>query len=158
GPDTDAAVDDLVPLLGDRSERIRREASAALGRLGPAAVGPLIAASGHDDAAVRARAVEALGHLPTPDERAARALVERARDRAPEVRAAAVRSLARLTLPDDVLVPILDESLRHEGPDVRLAAVDFLVARGALLARVMPELESLLKGDDDGAARNAAYL
>src|SRR5437762_2591977 len=60
GPGAEAAVDDLVPLLGDRSERIRREAAVALGRIGAASAGPLVAASTHDDAAIRARAVESL--------------------------------------------------------------------------------------------------
>ena len=63
GPDAAAAVPDLIGLLGDKSERIRREASVALGRIGTAAVGPLVAASGHDDPIIRAGAVEAIGHF-----------------------------------------------------------------------------------------------
>ena len=63
----EAAVPDLIPLLGDKNERIRREASLALGRIGTAAVEPLIAASAHKDVIIRAGAVESLGYLSAPD-------------------------------------------------------------------------------------------
>ena len=95
GPDAAAAVPDLVPLLGDKSERIRREASMALGKIGPAAVDPLIAASGRKEATIRAGAVEGLGHLAAPDDRAREAVLRCAHDAEPEVRAESVKSLAR---------------------------------------------------------------
>ena len=41
GPDAEAAIPDLVRLLGDKNERIGREASLALGRIGTAAVDAL---------------------------------------------------------------------------------------------------------------------
>ena len=69
GPDAGAAVPDLIPLLGDKSERIRREAARSLGQIGSAAVGPLIGAVSHKDVIIRARAVESLGYLPAPDDR-----------------------------------------------------------------------------------------
>ncbi len=67
GPDAAAAVPDLIPLLGDKSERIRREAALALGRIGTAAVEPLIAASAHKDAIVRASAMKGLETLSGAD-------------------------------------------------------------------------------------------
>ena len=158
GPDAGPAVPDLIPLLGDGSARVRREASRALGLIGPPAVEALIAASADRDVVVRSGAVEGLGTLPGPDDRASRALVESTHDAAPEVRAAAVRSLARLKLPDDVVVPIVRENLRHEDERVRLAVVKLLVERRALLPRMAPEFESLLTADREGVARHAAFL
>ncbi len=158
GPDAAAAVPDLIPLLGDKSERIRREASLTLGRIGPAALEPLIAASNSEDAAIRARAVEALGHLSAPDDRARQAVLRRAHDPAPEVRAESVRSLGRLHVSDDVLVPILAEDLRHADERVRLAVVELLVARRTLLPLLATEFEALLTAGDDGVARHAAFL
>src|SRR5262249_54514270 len=119
GPDAEAAVPDLIVLLGDKSERIRGEASLALGRIGTAAVEPLIAASAHTDVIVRAGAVESLGTRSFPDARALRAVLECARDAAPQVRTAAMKSLARFELPDNVALPILQENLRHEDENVR---------------------------------------
>lgn len=158
GPDAGAAIPDLVPLIGDKNERIRREASLALGRIGAAAVEPLIAASAQRDVTVRAGAVEGLGHLSAPEERVHRAVLDRARDPAPEVRAAAVRSLARFKLPDDAVLSSLKENLRHEDERVRLAVVDLLVGRRGLLPRMTSDLEPLLTAEDDGVSRHAAFL
>jgi HEAT repeat protein len=158
GPNAGAAVADLVPLLGDKSERIRQEATRALGRIGEAAVEPLIAASAHQDAGVRARAVESLGMSSTLSDGVRRAVLERSHDASPEVRAAATRSLARLALPDDVLLPVLKEDLKDEDEQVRLAAVNLLIARRALLLPLVPQLASLLTGKHDGVAHHAAFL
>ena len=54
GPDAEAAVPDLIALLGNKNERIRREVSLALGRIGTAAIEPLIAASKNNDILIRA--------------------------------------------------------------------------------------------------------
>ncbi len=61
-------------------------------------------------------------------------------------------------VPDDVLLPIVKENLRHEEEQVRLAAVNLLVERRALLARMTPDLESLLTAKNDGVSRHAAFL
>ena len=63
GPTRRAAVPDLIPLLGDKSERIREEASVALGRIGPAAVEPLITASADQDVNGSRGGGRGLGHL-----------------------------------------------------------------------------------------------
>ena len=46
----------------------------------------------------------------------------------------------------------------HEDERVRLAVVNLLVGRRALLARLAPELESLLTAKNDGVSRHAAFL
>ena len=85
GLDAGAAVPDLVPLLVDKSERIRQEASLALGKIGPMAVEPLIAAASSQDILGRSRAIEAMGHLPTPDDRVRRAVLDGSKDASPAV-------------------------------------------------------------------------
>ena len=98
GPDAETAAPDLILLLADKSERSRREASHSLGRIGTAALAPLIVAAAHKDVIIRAGAVESLGYLSAPDDEARRAVTECAHDAAPAVRAAAVKSLARISV------------------------------------------------------------
>ncbi|WP_435005072.1 HEAT repeat domain-containing protein [Tundrisphaera lichenicola] len=158
GFDAAPAVPDLFPLFGDESERVRRETSLALGAIGPAAIEPLLASSKDQDLIVREKAVEGLGFLSEPDDRARSALLELARDEHPEVRAAAIRSLARTTMPDEVLRPVLRENLEHEDDRVRLAVVGLLVGHRTLLPQMVPELETLLASPNEGIARHAAFL
>ncbi|APW61985.1 HEAT repeat domain-containing protein [Paludisphaera borealis] len=159
GADAAPAVPDLIPLLGDKSERIRLEAAHSLGTVGAAATDPLIAACSDKNIITRSRAVEALGWSSTPDDRVRRAVFDRARDDAPEVRAEAVRALARLKpADDDALLAVVKESLRSTDEPVRLAVVDLLVERRPLLAKLSPELQTLLTADHDGVARHAAFL
>ena len=158
GPDAAGAVPDLIPLLGDASDRIRREASRSLGLIGRSAIEPLVAASADGKVVVREGAAEALGILPASDERVGRAVLELARDKAPEVRAAAIRALSKLNLPDDRLMPIVLENIRDDDEQVRLAVVRLVVEGRTLLPRIGPELESLLAADRDGVAAHAAYL
>jgi HEAT repeat protein len=158
GPEASAAAPELVLLLGEKNERVRREAAQSLGRMGAAAVAPLVVAAGHKDALTRAGAVESLGYLSAPDDRARHVVVEGAHDSAPAVRAAAVRSLARMALADDVAMSVVNENIRHPDELVRLAVVGWLVERRSLLARMATELASLLTAKDDGVARHAAFL
>jgi HEAT repeat protein len=156
GPDAGSAIPDLLPLLGDKIDRIRMEASLALGRIG--AAGPLIAASEHQDPAIRAQAVEGLGHLPAPDGQVQSVVLKCATDVDARVRAAAVKSLTRLPSSDEARLSVLGERLRDGDEQVRLAAVDGLVERPMILARLGSELESLLTAEDDQVARHAAFL
>ncbi len=158
GPDAEAAAPDLILLLADKSERSRREASRSLGRIGTAALATLIGASKHKDVIIRSGAIEGLGYLSSPDERARRAVTDGAHDAAPAVRAAAVKSLAKMALPDDALLPILSVNVRDEDEQVRLAVVNLLVDRRAVLSRMAPELEALLTAQNDGVSRHAAFL
>ena len=159
GPDAGAAVPDLVPLLGDKGERIRLEAARALGKIGPAAIEPLIVAASSQDTTIRARAIEALGHLEAPDERARQAVLDgSSKDAAPSVRAEAVRSLARFRIPDDAAILVLKGKVRDEDEGVRLAAVDWLVGRPDLLPPLATELQSLLTADNPEVSRHAAFL
>ena len=77
GSDAEAAIPELISLLSDKSERVRSEASLALGKIGPQAIGPLVDASTQQNATVRAKAVEALGTSSAPDERVRMAVLER---------------------------------------------------------------------------------
>jgi HEAT repeat protein len=158
GADARAAVPDLIGLLGDKNERMRSEISLALGHIGPASVEPLIAACGHNDAFIRAGAVESLGYLVEPNLNVKHVALERAHDGSPVVRASAVKALAKLSLADDAILPILTENIHHDDDQVRLAVVNLLVGRRQLLSRMGPELESLLTAKNDRVSRHAAYL
>jgi HEAT repeat protein len=158
GPDAGAAVPDLILLLGDKNERVRREVSLACGKIGAAAVRPLISACSSSDALIRAAAVESLGHVSSPDPGGTRSILGCTDDADPKVRAAALKALARMNLPPDVLLPSLRENLKHKDEAVRLSVVDLIVARQELLVRMAPVCESLLMGEDDRVARQAAYL
>jgi HEAT repeat protein len=158
GPDADSAAPALIVLLADKSERSRREGTRSLGRIGTGALAPLIAATEHKDAIVRAAAVESLGYLSAPDDRARRAVIASAHDSSPEVQAAAVKSLAKLPVPDDVVLPVLKENVGHEDGQVRLAVVNLLVERRAVLRQMAPELDALLTAKNDGVSRHAAFL
>jgi HEAT repeat protein len=158
GPDASAAVPDLIPLLGDKNERVRPEVSRSLGQIGRSAIGPLTAASNHGDAVVRAGATEGLGYVAEPDESFRAVVLLRTHDESSLVRAAAMRALDRLRLPDDVVFPVLALNLRDEDDQVRQAVVSALIARRSILARMAPELESLLWAQNERVARHAAYL
>ena len=158
GPDAAPAVAELIQMLGDKNERIGAEAVVALGHIGTAAIDPLIAASAARDITVRRRAVDSLGHLSAPDEKAKQAVLKCASDPAPQVRAAAVKSLSGCGLEDDILLPVVKENLRHGDEDVRLAVVNLLVQRRTLLRLMAPDLQSFLIAREDGSARYAAFL
>lgn len=158
GADASPAVPGLIPLLGDKSERIRREAAHALGQIGQAATVPLIAAATHQDAVVRAGAIEGLGLLPAPNDRARDSVVAGSKDEAPEVRAASLKAMGRLGLTEETLAPILRTDLEDQDEGVRLAAVALLVGRRGLLTRMAPDFESLLTAEQEGVAHDAAFL
>jgi HEAT repeat protein len=158
GPDAAAAIPDLIILLGEKNERIAQEVCLTLGRIGDSAVEPLIAATGQADVTVRAHAAASLGLLAAPTDHAHRAVLKCAHDQAPEVQAAAVKSLSNFKLPDDALLAIVKENVRNDDERVRLAVVNLLVDRPALLARISPELGSLLPAKNEGVARHAAFL
>ncbi len=89
-----AAVEFLVPALGDRDGPTRREAAAALGLLhDPATAVPLAGLLSDPDAAVREAAVQALAAIGAA---AAPALLDALEDRAAPTRAAAARALERI--------------------------------------------------------------
>jgi HEAT repeat protein len=158
GKDAEAAIPDLVVLLGDKDERIGREASLALGRIGTAAVDPLTSAAAHKDPSIRACAVAGLGYLPEPSEKVCETVLKSAHDEAPAVRSQAVIALARLKVSDENLLPILSENLRQEDVRVRLAVVNVVLGRRALLSRMARELEALLTAENGGVSRHAAFL
>ena len=158
GPDAAPAVVELIPLLGDKNERIGREAVVALGHIGASAIDPLVAACTAQDVTVRQRAVESLGHSSAPGENAKQAVLKNTADAAPQVRAAAVKALAGFGLGDDAILPVVKDTLRDADENVRLAVVNLLVQRRTLLRRYGADLQLLLSAKDDGVARHAAFL
>jgi HEAT repeat protein len=158
GPDSNAAVADLILLLGDKSERIRREACLTLGRIGIAAIEPLIAAASSPDVNIRARAIESLGRLSAPNEQARRAVLKSSHDLDPKVRAEALRSLGHFQGAEEALLPILKESLRDKDENVRRGVVNLLDEHRTLLPSMATELEALLINEDGGVSRHAAFL
>ncbi len=158
GQNADAAIPDLILRLGDDKVRVRKEASLALGRIGSSAFEPLIAASTHADAVVRAAAVGGLGRLLAPNDRVRDAVVNCMSDSEPEVQAAAISSLSALMLPNALLVRLLGEGIRREDERVRIAAMNVLSQKPALLGQMAAELTQLLTSENQGVARHAAYL
>ena len=80
GPDAASAIPELIALLSENSERIAQEACVALGQIGIAAAAPLIDATAHSRAIVRARAATSLGWLTRPTDLVHRAVLKCARD------------------------------------------------------------------------------
>lgn len=117
----------LATRLGDGDALQRDALTAAMHRLGAAAVPALAAALAAEDADVRAHAADALGHLGAPDaDQAVDALAGAVRDADASVRLAAVAALGQLS---DVADAALAEAA---GSDDRVVAQ---VARRLLEAR-----------------------
>jgi HEAT repeat protein len=160
GPDASAAVPELIGLLEDKTERIQNEAMLALSGIGTGAVEPLIAAVACDESSttVRARAIESLGLIPEPVAVARDVLLAGTRDAEPKVRAAAIRGLRRLDLPRAEYLLICSENLRHPNEEVRLAVIGGLSEHQSELLELAAELGTLLRSEDEGVARHAAFL
>jgi HEAT repeat protein len=158
GSDADSAIPDLVPLLGSRSDRIRREATLALPQLGKGAIEPLVDASASKDVTIRSAAIESLGFVHAPEESIQQRVLECTSDGVPAVEAAALRSLARLKPAEDTIVPVVDLKLGEENTEVRLAAVNLVMGRRALLPRLKARLMLLLSAKDSGVSGHAAFL
>ncbi len=138
GPEADAAIPELVALLADKNERIRREASLRSGGSGRPRSGRSAPPRRTRMRSSARRAVEGLGYVPAPSDQVRQAVLNGARDKSPEVRAAAVKSLARVAPAADTLLGILPEILGDEDEAVRLAAIDLLVERRAFGAAFAP--------------------
>lgn len=158
GPAASDAVPDLIRQLGDENERVQEEASRALGRIGPAALDPLVRATHHEEAAVRARAISAIGQMAPDDRQAVDAVITATTASEPQVRVAAIRALANLQISGQHMKNVLVSNLRHGDETVRTAALNVLVSQRELLAQLKPELVGLLNDDDDGVAWHAAFL
>ena len=158
GKDSEAAIPELAGLLGDKNERIGREASLALGRIGTAAVGPLVIAAAHKDPNIRACAVAGLGYLSEPGDKVYETVLRSAYDEMPAVRSQAVAALASLKVSDDILLPILSENLRHDERSCGWRSSVCCSTAGRLLSRMAKDLESLLTAENGGVVRHAGFL
>ena len=158
GPASEAAIPDLIPFLGNPSERIRRDAATALGQIGPAAVAPLLAVASGNDPARRIAVIGALGQINHPDDRVPPVLLEATTDLDPLVRIEAIHALARVGLPEVAALDLARRTLEDRDPTVRLALVDFLMDHRGLLTPLAPDLAHLLLAEDAGVADHAAFL
>ncbi len=121
------SVDGLVAALGEEDPQVRRDAAFALGRIGDPATASVLsdALAGETDAVVRARLLEALGHMST--EQAADLLLAvdlESREEADRARALSVLG-GVYGVRHEGLRDYLIENLTNEDPSVRLAAASF---------------------------------
>ena len=90
-----SAVQPRVKALGDKNERVRRSAAAALGKIGdPQAVQPLIKALGDSNSDVRSSAATALGEI--GDQRAVQPLKNLLKDKNEPIRRLAAKALKQI--------------------------------------------------------------
>lgn len=116
------AVEFLVPALGEREARTRREAAEALGTLADASAGPALAALLADpDSAVRDAAVVAIAAIGPA---AAAALLDPLEDRAATTKGAAGRALDRIGAPAAAAHLLsqlaVGEAVTHAGTPLRI--------------------------------------
>lgn len=102
-----------------------------------------------DDAYVRRRAAEALGHLRPQDEDAVAALIERLSDDNEEVRCEATAALGKIGLPTGPVFVALVRASRDRNEVVRLQAVRGLSKLGTGVGDPIPVLIDRLQDDDE---------
>ncbi len=109
----------LASRLGDGDTLQRDALTAALRRVGEAAVPTLVTALGDPDVRVREHAADALGHIGSPDaDSAGEALRQSTSDSDETVRLAAISALGQLgSVADELLAQVA------QGPDPLLAAI-----------------------------------
>ncbi|KKL60394.1 hypothetical protein LCGC14_2205770, partial [marine sediment metagenome] len=142
-----AAVDDLLPLLGDDDLYVRRAASDALGFLRAKAVPGLIKSLEHRNPRVRYRAARALGRMREP----AREALEKALESDNVlVRRGAARAFASYyASPQIKAVPKLIERLQDKDAVVGQWTAAVLAASVVDSDAAMTALLGRLKTDDD---------
>jgi HEAT repeat protein len=161
GPDARETIPALAGLLGDRD--MSWDSSAALGRIGPAAIPALTAALGSKDSEVRANAVGALGAMGRPAKERIPAIAELlAKDPEHRVRRAAAAALGRVALGERTavfaLLKVLDE--KEEGIEEKVASVrgSALEALGYMGASAVPALVEALAEPDVRMRMHAAAM
>ena len=127
------------------------QAAAALTKLGPPAVDPLLRTLRHQAAAARKNAAWALGAI--DDRRAVAALIGALKDTEAPVREQAAWALGAIG--DETAVPALIEALKDNAAKVREQAAWALGAIGD--SRATDPLLPLLKDTDVGVRRQAAW-
>lgn len=142
--------------LGDADPRVREQAAAQLGRLGPrahAAVDPLVAALGHDDPYLRGAAAVALGQI---GEAAVPALTRALGQHDAELRRSAAIALGRVGAAAGRAVPALIRLLSDPSDPVRQVAAVTLGDLGDAARAAAPALTRCLSDRDEAVRRGAA--
>jgi CubicO group peptidase (beta-lactamase class C family) len=150
-----AEVATLAQGLADVDPRVREQAAAALGRLGPqgqAAVGPLVAALGHEDPYLRGAAAVALGHI---GEAAVPALVRALVQGGTQLRWSAAIALGRVGAPAAQALPELIHLLADPSAHVRQVAAVTLGGLGVAAQAAAPALALGLSDKDEAVRRSA---
>ncbi len=148
----------LVQALGDQDPKVREQAAAQLGRLGPqahAAVAPLMAALGHADPYLRGAAAVALGQI---GEAAVSALAQALGRGDTELRRSAAIALGRMGAAAGPALPQLLRLLSDASAQVRQVAADTLGGLGAVAGvaqAASPDLTRCLSDRDEAVRRSA---
>jgi RNA polymerase sigma factor (sigma-70 family) len=162
GPKAKPAIPTLIKLLN--SGYTRGYVGAALDRIGPDSISPLIASLTNKDAAVRTEIVVALGNMPAYSEKnevlisdGIPVLITSLQDESPYVRALAARSLGILGEKEASVVPALIKSLTDTNAEVRWCAC---LALGQFGMRSKPAIQPLLAAlnDSDPDVRGTAAI
>lgn len=152
----DGAAQALVQSLGDADPKIREQAAAQLGQLGPqahAAVEPLISALSHEDPYLRGAAAVALGRI---GDAAVPALTRALGSDNAELRLSATIALGRLGAPASQALPELIHLLADPSAQVRHVAAATLGGLGAVAQAAAPALTRCLSDRDQAVRRSAA--
>lgn len=149
------AIDALIGVLGDRDDQVRYRAADALGKIGPAAIDPLLASfeeSSRDS--FRIAAAQAFGVMKSDAKPALDILRKTLENASGDLARNCAEALVAI---EPAAVKHLIGMSRHEEGDVRRIAVRALANTGA----VSDEIESVFRkaaGDSDSGVREATAL
>jgi HEAT repeat protein len=147
GAAAEPAVAPLIDAMADEDADLQRRCSAALARIGPRAVPPLIREVEGGSEQRRTGAASALGQMGKPAEPAVPALVAVLRDKRqpPAPRREAARALGAIGQRPAQVVPPLLEVLQAESAEVREQAARALGSFPTAVKETVPALIPLLK-------------
>jgi HEAT repeat protein len=149
GPVARPAIPDLIELLN--SGYTRGYVGAALGQIGPEAIGPLIETLTNENAEVRTEVVSSLGNFSGKDSiqmsNAIPVLIKCLEDESPSVRSLAANSLGIIKGEESIVVPALIKSLDDNYIWTRWNACLALGRFGAQAKSAIPALLTALNSD-----------
>jgi RNA polymerase sigma factor (sigma-70 family) len=159
GPEAKPAIPDLIELLN--GGYTRGYIGAALGQIGPDAIGPLIQALTNDDAQVRTEVVSSLGNFTGKDSiqmsNAIPVLIKSLKDKSPFVRSLAATSLGQIANEETTVVPALIESLNDPDFQTRWSVCLALSKFGTRATSAIPTLSAALH-DSNADVRGTAAI